>query len=92
MWEVHRRFLLRNLRDFGYGKSKLGDKILSEVSETLERLKEFESKPLTNLKDIILVAVINSLWQITGSQRFEQDDMRIIEMQKMTNKSAWILD
>lgn len=31
LWEVHRRFLLRQLRDFGFGKSSMESLIMDEV-------------------------------------------------------------
>ena len=39
-WREHRRFLLRNLRDFGFGKNEMEDAILDEIEKLSSELQK----------------------------------------------------
>ncbi|CAL8126614.1 unnamed protein product [Orchesella dallaii] len=80
MWEVHRRFLLRQLRDFGFGKSSMEELVQEEVKETIAHLKKFQGKPIKNLKQMLQISVLNSLWTITANKRFNHDDPVVLKM------------
>lgn len=80
MWEVHRRFLLRQLRDFGFGKRNMEELIMEEVKETIDRLKSFPEGLVEDIKGIFQIAVVNSLWMIVGNRRFKHDDPKIHKM------------
>lgn len=73
-WEVHRRFLLRQLRDFGFGKSSMQALISDEVTEVIERFKKRVGTPVGEIRQTLRLAVVNSLWRIISSKRFDQDD------------------
>lgn len=62
-WEVHRRFFLRQIRDFGFGKSSMQALILDEVSELVESFKKQLGTPVYGIKDRVKLAVVNSLWR-----------------------------
>lgn len=62
-----RRFLLRNLRDLGMGKSKLETIIMSEVEELVDNFKDLTKEPL-ELPLCIHIAVLNILWQLVASK------------------------
>ncbi|ODN00919.1 Farnesoate epoxidase [Orchesella cincta] len=80
MWEVHRRFLLRQLRDFGFGKSSMEELVQEEVKMLIAHLKTFEGQPIKNLKQMLQISVLNSLWMIISNKRFSQDDPAVKEM------------
>lgn len=62
LWEVHRRFLLRQLRDFGFGKAAMQDLIMEELDEVSKRFRAAEGKPISHIKATLTIAVVNSLW------------------------------
>lgn len=66
IWEVHRRFSLRQLRDFGFGKNTMESLIMDEVHEMTEMLKKKGGKPVGEIKEKFSLAVVNSLWTIVG--------------------------
>ena len=72
-WEAQRRFTLRHLRDFGFGKTVMQELIMDEVKEVLEWIKKEERNPVSINRKFGL-AVLNSLWTVVGGQRFSQDD------------------
>ncbi|CAL8126604.1 unnamed protein product [Orchesella dallaii] len=76
-WETHRRFLLRQLRDFGFGKSYMEQLVLEEVQEVIERFRKTKGKSVSDLKSVFVLAVINSLWTILTSKRFQHDDPKL---------------
>ncbi|CAL8092448.1 unnamed protein product [Orchesella dallaii] len=80
LWETHRRFLLRQLRDFGFGKSAMETLIMEEVQETLQRFMQQVGKPVSQIRQTFRLAVVNSLWTILTSQRFNQDDPKLIKL------------
>lgn len=80
LWETHRRFLLRQLRDFGFGKSSMEHLILEEVNEVLDRYKKQCGQPVTKIRETLRLAVVNSLWKILSSERFEHDDPALLKL------------
>ncbi|ODN00935.1 Methyl farnesoate epoxidase [Orchesella cincta] len=85
-WETHRHFLLKQLRTFGFGKSCMEQLVLEEVQEVIERFKKTEGKPINDLKTVFILAVINSLWTILTSKRFNHDDPKLHTLVANLNK------
>jgi len=81
-----RRFTLRQLRDFGFGKKSMEELIMVEVSELIESFKDFHGQSVSEIKEKLLIAVVNSLWAITTGNRFSHKDKRLIEMTTNTTK------
>lgn len=85
-WEVHRRFLLRQLRDFGFGKSSMQALISDEVAELIQSFKKKEGTPIGELRRTLRLAVVNSLWRIITSKRFDQDDPALKKLSMDTSE------
>ncbi|CAG7731399.1 unnamed protein product, partial [Allacma fusca] len=76
-WQDQRRFTLRHLRDFGFGKNYMEGLIEEEVDELLDWLKSQGSSPVSlNFK--FSLAVVNSLWRIITGKRFNQCDPKLL--------------
>ncbi|CAG7734935.1 unnamed protein product [Allacma fusca] len=75
-WQEQRRFTLRHLRDFGFGKNYMESLILDEVDELIEWLKSQEGKPVSINRKFYL-AVINSLWTILSGKRYSHTDPKL---------------
>ena len=72
-WQDQRRFTIRNLKNLGFGRQKLDTLIQDEVQYLIDGL-------LTRCKhgDILIdglfnFPIINILWQIVASKKFDQD-------------------
>jgi cytochrome P450 len=78
-WKEQRRFALRTLRDFGFGKSSMQGLINEEVAKLVEELSGLTGKP-TNLAYRSNMAVVNSLWQILNG---EKSDIKNPKMEKV---------
>lgn len=85
-WEVHRRFFLRQLRDFGFGKSSMENLILEEVDIVVEKYRKMCGQPVTGMRDSLRLALVNSIWQILSSQRFDHDDPELLKLSDNTSK------
>lgn len=86
LWEVHRRFLLRQLREFGFGKSAMEALIMEEVEELIFRLRLMEGQPIKDVKKILNLAVVNALWTVVGGERFPHDDPKVLKLFENMNK------
>ncbi|OXA46402.1 cytochrome P450 2C15 [Folsomia candida] len=79
-WEELRRFTLRQLRDFGFGKGTMEDSIMLEVHELIDGLQECGEKPVDNVKRRFLLANVNALWAIRTGIRHKQNDKELLNM------------
>ncbi|KAK7866788.1 hypothetical protein R5R35_004209 [Gryllus longicercus] len=76
LWQIQRRFLLRNLRDFGFGKRSM-EVIIQEEAQILVRHVETlatEHPDGVALHEALTLPVLNSLWAIVAGVRYELND------------------
>ena len=85
MWQEQRRFALRALRDFGFGKKGI-DGIIQEEAELLIQMLLEDSSASPERGTILIsgqklnVPVVNVLWQIVASKRFDPHAQETREM------------
>ncbi|XP_042883877.1 cytochrome P450 2L1-like [Penaeus japonicus] len=77
-WENARRFLLRNLRDLGMGKTYLEESILVEARALVEDFRSGAGTP-AHLPESLNVAVLNIIWQMVASKRYDLHDKEVLE-------------
>jgi len=75
-WAEQRRFSLRQLRDFGFGKSSMEEIVMDEVKEISDWLKREEGNPVS-LTHRFSLATYNSIWRILTGERFDHDDAKL---------------
>ena len=80
-----RRFTLRNLRDFGFGKQAQQNLALEEVRETVDWFKTTEGKP-TLLDATFDLPTVNSLWTIMTGKRFSREDPSLKDFLSKSNE------
>ena len=84
-WTEQRRFMLRNLRDFGFGKSEMEDTLLDEVDKWCNDYSNLVGKP-TCLDNTLNLSVINALWAILTGEKLSLKDKKLLEMVYLFNK------
>ncbi|KAL7630914.1 UNVERIFIED_CONTAM: hypothetical protein RMT77_018800 [Armadillidium vulgare] len=84
-WQEIRHFSLRHLRDLGMGKSKLVSAIHYEASELIKEIKKLAGKP-GPFPEALNPAVINILWQIVASKRFDYENQEFISFGKLLDE------
>ncbi|XP_046394716.1 methyl farnesoate epoxidase-like [Ischnura elegans] len=78
-WKEQRRFTLRHLRDFGFGKSSMESITIEEIEAVFSGIdKSLEgenswSKPIV-VHDILGTANINVIWHILAGKRYSLTD------------------
>lgn len=69
-WKDQRRFVLRSLKNFGFGSSKMDDIIRNEASFLVESLSAQAGEQDVRFEYTFNNAAINVLWQIVASKRY----------------------
>lgn len=81
-----RRFTIRTLRDFGFGKQKGQDAVMEEeLDELMQRLDEKltgENGAEISLNQFFTVSVLNILWSMMAGTRFTHDDAHLQKLVK----------
>ncbi|XP_063601622.1 cytochrome P450 2L1-like [Penaeus indicus] len=77
-WQNARRFLLRNLRDLGMGKTYLEESILVEARALVKDFRSCAGTP-AHIPESLNVAVLNVIWQLVASKRYEFHDKEVLE-------------
>jgi len=86
-WEEIRRFTIRHLRDFGFGKASMESLIMDELREVLAWMKSQNGKPVGGgIRDKLSLASVNALWTIISGQRYAHDDPRVINLTRNVTK------
>ncbi|OXA51275.1 Methyl farnesoate epoxidase [Folsomia candida] len=78
-WSEQRRFALRNLRDFGFGKKSMEIGIQEDVTDLISKLKRQNGSPITTERMLSLV-VLSSLWSIVAGEKMSIDDPKATEL------------
>ena len=83
-WREQRRFLLRNLRDFGFGKSEMEDAILDEVEKLSSELQKNIGNPVW-LGNTLNLSILNALWAILVGEKLPLNDPKLLKVVTGTN-------
>ena len=84
-WVEQRKFALRTLRDFGFGKSGMELMIMEEVELFTEEMRKSDGQPV-DLADKFNLPILNALWNVTVGQRFDYNDPKLTSLlEKMAN-------
>ncbi|XP_068250658.1 cytochrome P450 2L1-like [Palaemon carinicauda] len=78
-WVNARRFLLRNLRDLGMGKSNLDEAIINEARFLIEDFKQYDGKACT-FPESLNIAVLNVVWQMVAGKRKKENGELAMEV------------
>ncbi|XP_064122206.1 cytochrome P450 2L1-like [Macrobrachium nipponense] len=70
IWHTNRRFILRQLRDLGMGKSRLVDAVQEQAEILVEALKEQEgqARPIAEALNFV---IMNIIWKMTANKHFD---------------------
>ena len=67
-WKSQRRFALKTLKDFGFGKKGLEGVLVEEADRMGDYFREQDGRP-TFVLNLFNVAILNVLWQIVANHR-----------------------
>ena len=67
-WKNQRRFILKTLKDFGFGKKSLEGVLVEEADNIGEFFRNQNGKPIL-VQNLFNVAILNVLWVIVANHR-----------------------
>lgn len=88
-WVEQRRFVLRHLREFGFGKRTMAELVQEEAVQLVEVFKEKIARSkngkgeIFGMRDAFSVGVLNTLWSMMASKRYEADDKELKDLQAL---------
>ncbi|XP_069696214.1 methyl farnesoate epoxidase-like [Periplaneta americana] len=83
-WVEQRRFTLRHLRNFGFGKTSMEGLILDQVEDIV---KEMKDHPIMQVNGLFNVSALNVLWSMIAGVTYERDDARLKYLFEKLNES-----
>lgn len=88
-----RRFSLRTLRDFGFGKSQSQEQVMEqELKELMTGLNsKLERDEMICMKQFFNISVLNIIWSMIASVRFNHNDPQFREKVKKINETMRLL-
>lgn len=71
-WQEQRKFVLRHLREFGFGRRTMGGLVEDEASELVKYFKNkvMEGNNILPMRDAFGVCVLNTLWTMLAGIRY----------------------
>ncbi|XP_049832281.1 methyl farnesoate epoxidase-like [Schistocerca gregaria] len=82
-WVQQRRFTLRHLRDFGFGKISMEGRILEEVEDLVGSL----ANKTVQVTELFGIHMVNVLWAVAAGSRFERHDARLKKLLEGVNET-----
>ncbi|XP_046999526.1 methyl farnesoate epoxidase-like [Schistocerca americana] len=82
-WAQQRRFTLRHLRDFGFGKISMEGRILEEVEDLVGSL----ANRTVQVTELFGIHMVNVLWAVAAGSRFERHDARLKKLLEGVNET-----
>lgn len=76
-WREQRRFLLKSLREFGFGKASMECIIEEEVQKLCNKLSSVKQDEATDLNSTFNISILNSLWSILVGEKLELEDEKL---------------
>ncbi|KAG8035088.1 hypothetical protein G9C98_001578 [Cotesia typhae] len=89
-WKAVRGWLVRSLRNLGFGREKMCNRISEELEILIDGLKRQEDKPV-RMKSMIAPAVINGLWTLVTGKRID-DKRRLMDFLDIMERRAQAFD
>ncbi|KAF2360770.1 Cytochrome P450 [Trinorchestia longiramus] len=84
-WQHDRRFVIRNLRNLGMGKSYLEEAIHIEAKALVEDLKKYNGEAINYPASFRTVA-LNIIWQMVASTRYDLCSSEVEAIYRLTNE------
>ncbi|XP_066260032.1 probable cytochrome P450 303a1 [Euwallacea similis] len=85
-WQEQKKFVLRHLKEFGYGTGNMSELIQGETLHLLKYIdKSIGEKDSTifNMESMFSVSVLNSLWLMLAGVRYSPEQSEMKKLQKI---------
>lgn len=88
-WRNQRRFVLKTLKDFGFGKKGLEHVLVEEADKIGDLFRLAEGEPFIVL-NLFNVAILNVLWTIVANHRYDLTDPNAQTLVKLITESIQV--
>lgn len=89
LWREQRRFVMRQLKEFGFGRQNMSSMIEDETFNMVDNIKEMikkSSKPVElDMGKVFSIHVLNTLWTILAGIRYHSEDKELKRLQGLLN-------
>ena len=85
IWQEQRRFVARNLRDMGFGKTRMEDSIAIQVLKLTKYFTSLQGAPFDPVCKMN-VSILNAFWLLITSESLELDDPKMESVVDAINK------
>lgn len=75
-WQKQRKFSLQHLKNFGYGRKEMEERILEEAKDLITVFKKQCQQPIW-MHTAFDTSVINVLWAMIAGQRYSIEDEKL---------------
>lgn len=87
VWKEQRRFVIKTLRDFGFGRKTMEELIMQDVEDILDGLNaKCEEKESFTATNFFNAAVVNSLWTIMTGTKLGHGNPKINAIVKLLSR------
>ncbi|KAG5343836.1 CP303 protein, partial [Acromyrmex heyeri] len=91
LWVEQRRFVIRHLRDFGFGRTSMLTIIEDEALKLAEAYAEVRKVSqsagmIISMHDAFGVTVLNTLWRMMAGRRYDAGDKELTHLQRILTK------
>ncbi|CAL4060922.1 unnamed protein product, partial [Meganyctiphanes norvegica] len=86
-WSTLRRFLLRQMRNLGMGKSYMEDAIMHEARKLAKDFEKHVDKP-DKIPRSVEVSVLNIVWQLVANKDFGYDNKKVLDLMDLIHKAT----
>ena len=69
-WKSHRRFTLKTLKDFGFGKSSLESVLIEEADRMGDYFVQQKNEPFL-VQTLFNLVILNVLWTVVAGKRYQ---------------------
>ncbi|XP_026471391.1 probable cytochrome P450 305a1 [Ctenocephalides felis] len=90
LWTEQRNFVVRHLRQVGYGKQAMEDQIVNELKELISVIDALGNS--VNFGRELAPSVINVLWTLTAGKRISRDDQRLERLLTLLSQRSKAFD
>ncbi|XP_021697822.1 probable cytochrome P450 305a1 [Aedes aegypti] len=90
-WTEHSSFVVRHLRQAGYGRQPMHMQIHNELKELIGIIEDLNGEPVWP-GSILPTSVINVLWTFTTGSRIPRDDQRLTRLLKLLQDRSKAFD
>lgn len=91
-WAEHRNFVVRHLRQLGYGRQTMEAHIQNQLNELLGLIKDLNGEPIWPGAKFLPPSVINVLWTFTTGSRISRNDKRLVRLLELLNRRSKVFD